>query len=139
MSFFRRSSSKRRSSEASSSSSSVRRSYVEPSENSIRDAATKSCLCHATIIWCVWASNKNLSNMFTMLSSDHTLQISATNTSDSQNHLPKNLNSVLVNPEYHLNYMTIHLLYLWRHFLITAKFHLGVHWTNHQGRSLRYS
>ena len=32
------------SSEASSSSSSIRRSYVQPSENSTRDAATKSCL-----------------------------------------------------------------------------------------------
>ena len=39
-----RSSSRQRSSEASSSSGSVCRSYVEPSENSIRGAATKSCL-----------------------------------------------------------------------------------------------
>ena len=44
LNIFGRSSSRRSSSEASSSSSSVRRSYVEPSENSIRDAATKSCL-----------------------------------------------------------------------------------------------
>ena len=44
MNLFGRSSSRRRSSEASSSSSSARRSYVEPSESSIRDAATKTCL-----------------------------------------------------------------------------------------------
>src|SRR5215216_6526727 len=44
LNLFGRSSSRRRSSEASSSSNSVRRSYVEPSANSIRDAATKSCL-----------------------------------------------------------------------------------------------
>ena len=44
MNLFVRSYSRRRSSEASSSSGLVHRSYVEPSENSIRDAATKSCL-----------------------------------------------------------------------------------------------
>ena len=43
MQFFR-SSSRRRSLEASSSGSSVRQSYVEPSESSMRDAATKSSL-----------------------------------------------------------------------------------------------
>src|SRR3990170_3409371 len=43
MNFFR-SSSRRRSSEASSSSGLVRRSYVEPSASSIREAAIKSCL-----------------------------------------------------------------------------------------------
>ena len=43
MQFFR-SSSRRRYSEASLSSGSIRRSYVEPSASSIRDAATKSCL-----------------------------------------------------------------------------------------------
>src|SRR5215216_456976 len=41
---FGRSSSRRRSSGASSSDSSARRSYVEPSESSIRDAVTKTCL-----------------------------------------------------------------------------------------------
>ena len=41
---FGRRSSRRRSSEASSSDSSVCRSYVEPSESSVRDAATKTCL-----------------------------------------------------------------------------------------------
>ena len=41
---FGRRSSKRISSEASSSDSSVRRSYVEPSENSIRSATTRTCL-----------------------------------------------------------------------------------------------
>src|SRR5215216_5493898 len=71
---------------------------------------------HAMTIWCVWALKKNLSNMFTMPSSVPTLQISATNTSGSLNHLPKNLNSILMSPEYNLNYMTIHLLYLWRNF-----------------------
>ena len=44
MNLFGRSSSRQRSLEASSSSSSVCRPYVESSENSIRDAATKSCL-----------------------------------------------------------------------------------------------
>src|SRR5215216_6227318 len=44
LNLFGRSSSRRRSLEASSSSSSVRRSYVEPTESSIRDATTKSCL-----------------------------------------------------------------------------------------------
>src|SRR5215216_7614362 len=44
LNLFGRSSSRRRSSEASSSSSSARRSYLEPSESSIRDAATKTCL-----------------------------------------------------------------------------------------------
>ena len=44
MNLFGRRSSKRRSSEASSSGGSVRWSYVEPSESSIRDAATKTCL-----------------------------------------------------------------------------------------------
>ena len=44
MNLFGRSSSRRRSSEASSSSCSAHRSYVEPSESSIRDAATKICL-----------------------------------------------------------------------------------------------
>ena len=44
MNLFGRSSSRRRSSGASSSDSSARRSYVEPSESSIRDAATKTCL-----------------------------------------------------------------------------------------------
>ena len=44
MNLFGRSSSRRRSSDASSSRSSIRQSYVEPSENSIQDAATKSCL-----------------------------------------------------------------------------------------------
>ena len=43
MQFFR-SSSRRRSTKASSSDSSARRSYVEPSESSTRDAATKTCL-----------------------------------------------------------------------------------------------
>ena len=56
---------------------------------------------HATIIWCVWALKKNLSNMFTMPSSVPTLQISATNTSASLNHLLKNLNSILVSLECH--------------------------------------
>ena len=44
MNLFGRRSSKRRSLEASSSDSSVRRSYVEPSESSTQDAATKTCL-----------------------------------------------------------------------------------------------
>ena len=44
MNLFGRSSSRRRSSGASSSDSSARRSYVEPSESSTRDAATKTCL-----------------------------------------------------------------------------------------------
>src|SRR5215216_3863900 len=44
MNLFGRSSSRRRSSGASSSDSSARPSYVEPSESSIRDAATKTCL-----------------------------------------------------------------------------------------------
>lgn len=44
MNLFGRSSSRRRSSGASSSVSSARRSYVEPSESSTRDAATKTCL-----------------------------------------------------------------------------------------------
>src|SRR4051812_34651063 len=44
MNLFGRSTSRRRSSGASSSDSSARRSYVEPSESSIRDAATKTCL-----------------------------------------------------------------------------------------------
>ena len=44
MNLFGRSSSRRRSSGASSSDSSARRSYVEPSETSTRDAATKTCL-----------------------------------------------------------------------------------------------
>ena len=44
MSLFGRSSLRRRSSGASSSDSSARRSYVEPSESSTRDAATKTCL-----------------------------------------------------------------------------------------------
>ena len=44
MNLFGRSSSRRRSSGASSSDSSVRRSYVEPSESSTRDATTKTCL-----------------------------------------------------------------------------------------------
>jgi hypothetical protein len=43
MQFFRISS-KKKSSEASSSSGSIRRSYVEPSASSIRDATIKSCL-----------------------------------------------------------------------------------------------
>ena len=44
MNLFRRSSSRRRSSGASSSDNSALLSYVEPSESSIRDAATKTCL-----------------------------------------------------------------------------------------------
>ena len=44
MKFFGRSSSRRRSSGASSNDNSARQSYVEPSESSIRDAATKTCL-----------------------------------------------------------------------------------------------
>ena len=44
MNLFGRSSSRRRSSGASSRDSSARRSYVEPSEISTRDAATKTCL-----------------------------------------------------------------------------------------------
>ena len=44
MNLFGRSSSGRRSSGASFSDSSARRSYVEPSESSTRDAATKTCL-----------------------------------------------------------------------------------------------
>ena len=44
MNLFGRSSSRRRSSGASSSDSSALRSYVEPSESSTRDAATKTCL-----------------------------------------------------------------------------------------------
>ena len=44
MNLFGRSSSRRRSSGASSSDSSARRSYVEPSESSTRDAITKTCL-----------------------------------------------------------------------------------------------
>ena len=44
MNFFGRSSSRRRSSGASSSDSSARWSYVESSESSTRDAATKTCL-----------------------------------------------------------------------------------------------
>ena len=44
MNLFGRSSSRRRSSGASSSDSSARRSYVEPSESSIQDVATKTCL-----------------------------------------------------------------------------------------------
>ena len=44
MNFFGRGYPRRRPSEASSSSGSTRQSYVEPSANSIRDAATKSCL-----------------------------------------------------------------------------------------------
>ena len=44
MNLFGRSSSRRRSSGASSSDNSARRFYVEPSESSIRDAATKTCL-----------------------------------------------------------------------------------------------
>ena len=44
MNLFGRSLSRRRSSGASSSDSSARRSYVEPSESSTQDAATKTCL-----------------------------------------------------------------------------------------------
>ena len=44
MNLFGRSSSRKRSSGASSSDSSARQSYVEPSESSTRDAATKTCL-----------------------------------------------------------------------------------------------
>ena len=44
MKLFGRSSSRRRTSGASSSDSSARRSYVEPSESSTGDAATKTCL-----------------------------------------------------------------------------------------------
>ena len=44
MNLFGRSSSRRRSAGASSSSNSARRSYVDPSENSTHDAATKICL-----------------------------------------------------------------------------------------------
>ena len=44
MNLFGRSSSRRRFSGAASSDNSTRRSYVEPSESSTRDAATKTCL-----------------------------------------------------------------------------------------------
>ena len=44
MNLFGRSSSRRRSSGASSSDSHARRSYVEPSESSMGDGATKTCL-----------------------------------------------------------------------------------------------
>ena len=44
MNLFGRSSSRRRSSGTSSSDTSARRSYVEPSESSIRSATTKTCL-----------------------------------------------------------------------------------------------
>jgi hypothetical protein len=44
MNISRRSSSRRSSSGASSSSDSVRQSYVEPDDNWMRDANTKSCL-----------------------------------------------------------------------------------------------
>ena len=139
MNLFGRSSSRRRSSEASSSSNSVHRSYVEQSANSIRDAATKSCLWSCDDSWSWPVLKKNSINISTTPSSVPTSKISATNISALLNHLPKNLNSILMNPEYHLSYMAIHLIYLWRHFLITAILNFGVHWTNHQGRSLRYA
>ena len=52
MNLFGRSSLRRRSTGASSSDSSARRSYVEPSESSTRDAATKTCLwpCHEYMV-----------------------------------------------------------------------------------------
>ena len=112
MNLFGRSSSRRRSSGASSSDSSARRSYVEPSESSTRDAATKTCLwpCDEYMV-CVWALRRNLSNMFTMPSSVPTVQRSATNTSSSPNHFSKDLNSFPVSLGCRLCFMITHILF----------------------------
>ena len=126
MNLFGRSSSRRRSSEASSSSSSVQRSYVEQSENSIRDDATKSCLwpCNDYMVrvgikeeFEQYVHNAELGPYIADKCNQHL---------SSLNHLLKNLNSILVSLECRLNYMTILSLYPYIHFLTTTKFHFGV-------------
>ena len=111
MNLFGRSSLGRRSSGASSSDSSARRSYVEPSESSTRDAATRTCLWPCDEYMMRVVLKRNLSNMFTMPVSIPTFQISVNNATFSLNHLSKDLNSFPVSLGCSLCFMITHIPY----------------------------
>ena len=98
MSFFR-SSSRRRSSEASSSSGSVRRSYVEPSASSVREATTKSCLWPCNNFMVRARIKEEFEQYVHSTELSPYMQDKCNNISASQNHLLKNLDFILVNLE----------------------------------------
>src|SRR3990170_5123537 len=83
-------------------------------------------------IWCVWASRRNLSNMFTMPVSVPTFQISVNNANFSLNHLSKDLIIFHVSLGCRLCFMIIHILFHWRTLLTIANFHFGVRLMSHQ-------
>ena len=110
MNLFGRSSSRRRSSGASSSDSSARRSYVEPSESSIRDAATKTCLwpCDDYMVR-VGIKEEFEQYVHNVGLGPYIAEVN--NTTLSLNHLLKDLNSIPERLGRHLNFMKIHLPY----------------------------
>ena len=139
MNIFLRSSSRRRSSEASSRSSSIHRSYVEPSENSIRDVITKSCLwpCNDYIV-CVgikeefeqYVHNAGLGPYLSDKCKQHYLLTES---------FSKDLNSFLVSLGCRLCFMIINSPSHWRSLLTIANSHIWIRLMNHQRLSSNHS
>ena len=111
MNLFGRSSSRRRSSGASSSDSSARRSYVEPSESSTRDAATKTCLWPCDDYMMRVGIKEEFGQYVHNAGLGPYLSDKCEHVIFSLNHLSKDLNIFHVSLGCRLCFMIIHLLF----------------------------
>ena len=124
---------------ASSSDSSARRSYVELSESSTQDAATKTCLWPCDEYMMHVGINEEFEKYFTMLALVPTFQISVNNANFSLSHLSKDSHFSLVSLGRILSFMIIHLPSHWRILLTIANCHFWVHLMSHQRLSTSLS
>ena len=139
MNLFGRSSSRRRSSGASSSDSSARRSYVEPSESSTRDAATKTCLwpCDEYMV------RVGIKEEFEQYVHNAGLGPYLSDKCEQRQLLTESFVKGFTffprESRVSFNLMIIHLPSHWRILLTIASCHIGVRLMNHRGLSTSLS